>query len=121
MHFVCLVYFDPANVFDRSPEAEEVLGATGAYNQALAASGKLVLTEALQLPEAAVTVCMRDGKTLTTDGPFMETKEILGGIVIVAARDREEAVELAAAIPLAKLGRIEVRPVVDFSRPRPTR
>ncbi len=54
-----------------------------------------------------------------TDGPFMETREVLGGFLLIEARDLNEAVRLAAGIPLAKLGSVEVRPVVDYSQPRP--
>lgn len=119
MRYACLVYFDPKKVFDQSPEAEAVLRATGPYDAELRASGHLVATEALVLPEQAMTVRVRDGKMSATDGPFMETKEVLGGIILVEARDLNEAVRLAAGIPLAKLGSVEVRPVVDFSQPRP--
>jgi hypothetical protein len=64
-------------------------------------------------------VQVRDGKMSANDGPFMETKEMLGGFIIIEARDLNEAVQIAAGIPLARLGFIEVRPVVDFSKPRP--
>jgi hypothetical protein len=80
----------------------------------------MVATEALQLPESAITIQVRDGKMSATDGPFMETKEVLGGFIVIEARDLNEAVRLAAGIPLARLGSVEVRPVVDFSQPRPT-
>jgi hypothetical protein len=121
MRYVCLVYFDPKKVFDQSAESNAVLNASGAYDNELKASGHLVLAQALQLPDSAMTVHVRDGKASTTDGPFMETKEVLAGFVLVEARDLNEAVRLASGIPLAKLGYIEVRPVVDFSKPRPTR
>jgi hypothetical protein len=121
MRYACLVYFDPQHVFNRSPEAEAVLAQVGPHNAELAASGQLVLAEALTLPEEAMTVRVRDGKMSATDGPFMETKEVLGGFVLIEARDLNEAVRIAAGIPLAKLGSIEVRPLVDFSRPRPER
>jgi hypothetical protein len=66
-----------------------------------------------------MTVRVRDGKMSTTDGPFMETKEMLGGFLLIEARDLNEAVRIASGIPLAKLGAVEVRPIVDFSKPRP--
>lgn len=119
MRYVCLVYFDPQRVFNGSPEAEAVLGDSGPYDAELKASGHMVATEALELPAAAMTVQVRGGKMLATDGPFMETKEVLGGFILIEARDLNEAVRIAAGIPLAKLGFIEVRPVVDFSQPRP--
>jgi hypothetical protein len=120
MRFTCLVYFDPRKLFSRSPEAEAVLRDTGPYNQALKASGHLVMDEALQLPEQARTIHVRDGKMSATDGPFAETKEVLGGFIIIEVADIEEATRLAAGIPMAKLGYVEVRPAVDFSKPRPT-
>ena len=119
MRYVCLVYFDPRKVFNRSPEAEAVLADTGRLTAELAASGHLVASEALKLPEEAMTVQVRDGKMSATDGPFMETKEVLGGFILIEARDLNEAVQIGARIPLARLGYIEVRPVVDFSEPRP--
>jgi hypothetical protein len=119
MRYACLVYFDPKQVFNQSPEAEAALADSGAYNEKLKASGHLVDTVALQLPDQAMTVQVRDGKMSATDGPFMETKEILGGVVVIEARDLNEAVRVAAGIPHARLGFVEVRPLVDYSRPRP--
>jgi hypothetical protein len=66
-----------------------------------------------------MTLKVRDGKMSTTDGPVLETKEMLGGFVVVEARDLNEAVRVAAKIPLARVGSVEVRPFVDFSKPRP--
>lgn len=119
MRFVCLIYFEPQKVFNQSPEAQAVLGAVGAHDAQLKASGHWVTGEALTLPNEAVTVRVRDGKMSTTDGPFMETKEVLGGFTLIEARDLNEAVRIAGGIPFAKLGSVEVRPVVDFSKPRP--
>jgi hypothetical protein len=70
---------------------------------------------ALQPTSAATTVRVRDGKQLTTDGPFAETKEQLGGYYLVEARDRDEAIAIAAKIPGARFGSIEVRPIMTFS------
>jgi hypothetical protein len=119
MRYACLVYFDPQKVFDQSPEAEAALRDVGPYNADLQASGHLVTEGALQLPDQAMTVRVRDGKMSATDGPFMETKEVLGGFLVIEARDLNEAVRLAAGIPLAQVGCIEVRPFVDFTKPRP--
>jgi hypothetical protein len=119
MRYACLIYFDPQNVFNQSQEAEAVLGATGAYNAELKSSGHMVMAEALQLPDQAMTVRVRDGKMSATDGPFMETKEVLGGFVVIEARDLNEAMRIGAGIPLARLGSVEVRPLVDYSKPRP--
>jgi hypothetical protein len=123
MRYACLIYYDPQQVFGNSPESKAVLPdcatESGAYSEQLKASGHLVADEALQLPDQAVTVRVRDGKMSATDGPFLETKEILGGFLLIEARDLNEAMQLAAGIPLAKLGAVEVRPVVDFSEPPP--
>ena len=120
MRFTCLVYFDPQKLFGQSPEAEAVLRDTAPFNQALKASGHLVMDEALQLPDQARTIHVRDGQMSATDGPFAETKEVLGGFIVIEAGDIDEATRIAAGIPMARLGFIEVRPAVDFSRPRPT-
>jgi len=66
-----------------------------------------------------MTIRVRDGKMSATDGPYLETKEMLAGFLVVEARDLNEAVRVGAGIPLAKLGTVEVRPFVDFSKPRP--
>jgi hypothetical protein len=73
-----------------------------------------VAAEALQPIETATTLRLRDGQRLTTDGPFAETKEHLGGFYLVEAANLDEAIEFAAAIPDARRGSIEIRPVVDF-------
>lgn len=119
MRYACLIYFDPHEVFGRSAEAEAVLRDTGPFDAALKASGHLVDGHALQLPESAMTVTARDGKMSATDGPFMETKEMLGGFLLIEARDLNEAVRIAGGIPFARLGHVEVRPLVDYSGPRP--
>jgi hypothetical protein len=119
MRYACLIYFDPQNVFNQSPEAEAVLRDSEPYNAELNASGHMVAAHALKLPQTAMTVQVRDGKMSATDGPFIETKEMLGGIVLIEARDLNEAARIAAGIPLARLGFVEVRPLVDYSEPRP--
>ena len=120
MRYVCLIYFDPHKVFNQSAESNAVLAQVGVHDQKLKDSGHLVMAQALTLPSEAMTVQVRDGRMSTTDGPFMETKEMLAGLVMVEARDLNEAVQLAGGMPFARLGHIEVRPVVDYSRPRPT-
>jgi hypothetical protein len=73
--------------------------------------------EALQPTATATTVRVRDGETLTTDGPFAETKEQLGGFYVVEAKDLDEAIEIAARIPDVRSGSIEVRPVMEIDMP----
>ncbi len=77
--------------------------------------GVLRAGEALHPSTMATTVRVRDGQTLTTDGPFAETKEVLGGFYIVEAADLDEAITYAAMIPGARNGAVEIRPIVDFS------
>lgn len=119
MQYVCLVYFDPKVVFGGSAEAAAMQAKVGPHAAELQASGQLVSAYPLTLPSEAITVTAREGKLSTKDGPFMETKEMLGGVVLIEARDLNEAVQLAGGFPHAALGSIEVRPLVDFSKPRP--
>ena len=70
--------------------------------------------EALHPSATATTVRIRDGQTVTTDGPFAETKEVLGGFYVVEAADLDAAIQLAAMIPGARFGSIEVRPIIEF-------
>jgi hypothetical protein len=119
MRYHCMIFFDPRKVFNDSPESNAVLAELGPHEAKLRASGHFVTSEPLNLPREAVTVRVRDGKTSRIDGPFMETREVLGGLVVIEARDLDEAVRVAADMPHAKLGAIEVRPAIDFSKPRP--
>ena len=119
MRYVCLIYFDPKKVFDGSTESNALLAAVGPHGEALKANGQLIFTQALALPAEAMTVEVRDGKVSATDGPFIETKEMLGGLTVIEAPDLNAAAQLAASIPFAQLGSIEVRPVPGYSKPRP--
>jgi hypothetical protein len=84
-----------------------------AFTEAIRASGQLVSGNRLLPPDAAVTVRVRNGRVSTTDGPFAETKEHLGGYYVIEARDLNEAIRIAARIPGAKLGCVEVRPIAE--------
>jgi hypothetical protein len=119
MQFHCLIYFNPATVFDGSPDSNAVLNETGPHTAALTASGQLVSFQPLNMPQTAITLRVRQGKVSRSDGPFMETKEIIGGTALIEARDLDEAIEIAAGFPHARLGHIEIRPAIDFSKPRP--
>lgn len=119
MRYAFLIYFDPKKLFNGSPEASAAHAAGPQYMQELKAAGHWVGDQPLALPTEAVTLQVRDGKITTTDGPFMETKEMLAGFVLIDARDLNEAVRLASGMPYAKLGHIEVRPAPDYSKPRP--
>ena len=117
MRYACLVYVDPITAFDGSPENNAVLDEAGPASRELTARG--FVNVALTLPAEGVTVRVRDGKMRKTDGPFMETKEVLAGLVLIEADNMDAAVALAATNPMAKLGAVEIRPLVDFSKPRP--
>lgn len=93
---------------------EQVMREYSEYTQMLRARGAYLGGEALQPNPTATTVRVQEGRTITTDGPFMEAKEALGGFYLVEARDLDEALELAAACPGAKVGAVEVRPIMEF-------
>jgi hypothetical protein len=113
MQYMLLIYNDP-DAWTTMPEAERnaIYGAYGTFTEELQASGKMVAGDALQPITTATSVRVRDGETLTTDGPFAETKEALGGYYIVDVETLDEALEWGAKIPGATYGTIEVRPVV---------
>jgi hypothetical protein len=100
-------------------EGQAVMGEYFAFTEGIKKSGNLVAGEALQPVATATTVRIRDGKRLTTDGPFAETKEQLGGFYLIEAENIDQAIAIASRIPGARTGSIEVRPVVDFSGQMP--
>lgn len=87
------------------------------YTNRIRKNGNYVAGEALQPVSTATTVRVKNGKTLTTDGPFAETREQLGGFYMVEAKDLDEAVALAAAIPASRTGSVEVRPIMPYPKP----
>jgi hypothetical protein len=113
MQYMLLIYNDPHG-WESMSDAErgEVFNAYGTFTAELQASGKMVAGDALQATDTATSVRVRDGETLTTDGPFAETKEVLGGYYLVDVETLDEALDWAAKIPGAAHGTIEVRPVV---------
>jgi len=112
MRYLCLVYFEQKTL-DALSESEgaALTRESLAYNEELRKDGHYIVSNALQPVNAATTVRVRSGKMSMTEGPFAETKEHLGGFILVEARDLNEAVQIAAKIPIARLGSIEVRPV----------
>src|SRR5689334_2844298 len=113
MQYLLLIYENESN-WAKMPEADQgkMFGEYMQFTKSIAETGQLVGGEALQRVKSATTVRGRDGKTLTTDGPFAETKEQLGGYYLVEASDLDEAIKLAARIPGARSGSIEVRPIM---------
>ena len=105
MKYLCLVYGDEEAIHT-VPDVDCV-----AFDTALRDSGECVASEALESVQTATTVRVRDGKVQITDGPFAETKEQLTGFYMIEADNLDRAIEIAAGIPPARVGSIEVRPV----------
>ena len=119
MKYLCLVYIDGKKIGALSARELKRLDRDSLnYDDGLKKSGHLIAAEALQPVSAARTVVVRKGKVSITDGPFAETKEHLGGFILVNAPDQDEAIQLAAGVPIGEFGRIEVRPVYDVPDPR---
>lgn len=111
MKFVCLGYADLKKMQDYSPaEMSAMMEECFAYDDVLRRGGHFLGGEALQWPELARTVRMREGQVVVTDGPYAETKEQLGGILLLEARDLEHAVALMSKHPGVKFGPFEIRP-----------
>ncbi len=117
MKFVCLGYYEP-DKFDAMPEstAHAMFDECFAYDDILRANGHFTSGEALQPANTAKSIRSKNGKVVVTDGPFVETKEIIGGILILEARDIDQAVQLMSKHPGAKWGSSwEIRPAADLS------
>ena len=108
MLYVCLLYHDP-NV----PPSDDIIERHFAFAREARARGAYVASEALGDPSTATTVRVRGGRSQSTDGPFAETREVLGGLYILDCKDLDAARELAARIPTAQEGSVEVRPIMD--------
>ena len=117
MKYICLGYLEPGK-FDSMSESERntMFDACFSYNDELRKSGHLISEEPLQPADAAVTVSLKNGKVAVTDGPYAETKEQLGGIQVLEARDLNHAIQLISQSPGVQLncGTIEIRPVADI-------
>ena len=113
MQYMLLIYNEPNGWTSLSDgERGAIFADYGTFTQELQDSGKLVAGDALQPVDTATSVRVRNGDTLTTDGPFAETKEVLGGYYLIDVDTIDEALDWGARIPGAKYGTIEVRPVV---------
>jgi hypothetical protein len=116
MKYLCLIYENEKNFETMSPaDGEAIMGEYFAFTDGIRRSGQYVAGEALHPTNTATTVKVRNGKVSTTDGPFAETKEQLGGFYLIEAKDLNDAIQVAAKIPSARFGAVEVRPVMDFS------
>ncbi len=117
MRYILLIYDDEAQWEALSQEEQgRIFQEYMTYTDAIKKSGNHLAGEPLQPSATATTVRVRDGRTLTTDGPFAETKEQLGGFYIVEARDLDEAIALAARVPSVRMGSIEVRPILEIQQ-----
>ena len=114
MKYLCLIY-ENEKIWESMSEEQsgKIFADYGKFTSDIAASGQLLGGEALQPTATATTVRMRNGSVSTTDGPFAETKEQLGGYYLVEARDLNDAIQVASRIPGAATGSIEVRPIMD--------
>ena len=119
MKYLLLIYHNPEarqlwESFSEEQKAEG-LALYAALNNDLAASGELIVAEALESPASASRVSVADGRTIAGDGPYVETKEHLAGFYLVDVASRERAIEIAGRIPEAAIGGVEVRPVLTYS------
>lgn len=115
MKYMLLLSSNPAD--EPGPDDETFgpyMGEWAAYSEALVGAGAMVTGEALQGVDTASTVRVRDGKRIVTDGPFIESKEVIGGFYVIDVASLDEALDWAAKIPNAHFGTIEVRPVMEF-------
>jgi hypothetical protein len=117
MQYLLLIYDNESNL--KSAGADDhaaMMKEYGVFTESIVKSGNMRAGDALQPTSTATTVRVREGKVLKTDGPFAETREQLGGYYLVEAKDLDEAIKIAARIPSARSGSIEVRPVMVFPR-----
>ena len=116
MKFICFGYLDVENWMKKSPsEQNAMVDQCFAYDEVLKKNGHWAGGEGLQGPETAATLRYQNGKVSRTDGPYAETKEMLGGLLILEARDLEQAVQLITNHPGSKMGPWEIRPVQDMT------
>jgi hypothetical protein len=116
MKFVCFGYLD-VEKWGRIPEAEQtaMIDRCFAYDETLKKNGHWVYGEGLQGPDATISLHVKGGKVAVTDGPYAETKELLGGLLIIEARDRNHAVQLISNHPGVQMGAWEIRPAQDLT------
>jgi hypothetical protein len=118
MKYLCLVYAEEKSMRTLSePERDQLIDDSLSYDESLRRSGHFIVAHALQSVSTATTVRVRRSKPTITDGPFAETKEQLVGFILIEARDRDDALQAASKIPMARHGSIEVRPVRSLGPP----
>lgn len=119
MKYLILIYSNPMSreIWEGLSDDQRTVGfkSYAALNDDLRASGEMIVTEALADPSLAKRVTVREGRAMTTDGPYAEAKELLAGFYLIECESMERAIEHAARVPEAQLGLVEVRPVLDLS------
>jgi hypothetical protein len=114
MKYLCLIYDEEKRIAAMAKTDADVFHTEyGAFTEAIRQNGQYLGGNALQPVHTATTVRVRNGKMSTTDGPFAETKEQLGGYYLIEARDLNDAIQVASRIPSSRVGSIEVRPIMD--------
>ena len=117
MRYLCLIYDDESKWGTMAKaDADAMMGEYFAFTENIKSNGNYIGGEALQPTQTATTVRIRQGKVSSTDGPFAETKEQLGGYYLINARDLNEAIQIASRIPAARTGGVEVRPIMEFNQ-----
>lgn len=115
MQYLLMIYRSEAELSRMDPAQRQTMAAEyGVFTQSIVQSGHFKAGDGLQPATTATTVRVRDGKIMTTDGPFAETREQLGGYYLIDAKDLDTAIGIAARIPGAKDGSIEIRPVMIY-------
>jgi hypothetical protein len=115
MKYLCLIYDEEKKLSSMSKtEGDAMMGEYFAFTEGIKQSGHYLGGNALQPVHTATTVRVRNGKVSTTDGPFAETQEQLGGYYLIEAKDLNDAIQVAQKIPSSRIGSIEVRPIMEF-------
>jgi len=113
MKYMLLIYYDEQDLGEA--EREQCFGESAQLAQELTSNGKYLAANPLHPTSMATSLRVRNGKRLVTDGPFAETREQLGGYFLIDAKDLDEAIGIAARIPMARKGTVEIRPVVEIT------
>ena len=115
MRYLLLIYSEETTAAPDPEQAPQVMNEYWAYTEAITKAGVSPGGDALQDSKTATTVRVKDGERVVTDGPFAETREVLGGYYVIDVPDLDAAIDWAAKCPGAKYGSVEVRPIMEFS------
>jgi hypothetical protein len=117
MKYLCLIFLDEKKLNALSEkDSKALIEESLNYDDVLRRGGHFIAAQVLEPAHAAATVRLPNGKVSVTDGPFAETKEQIGGFILIEARDLNEAIQLASKIPVVRLGGVEVRPIKELAR-----